>query len=60
MTIMKFIIYSVANATYFIQDRSYLMQEGDLVFIDKNKLHKTLDANDLPHERILLSFDEPG
>src|SRR5690349_2641501 len=41
---------------YFIQDRSYFMQEGDLVFIDKNKLHKTLDANALPHERILLSF----
>lgn len=43
---------------YFIQDRSYLMQEGDLVFIDKNKLHKTLDANTLPHERILLSFND--
>lgn len=43
---------------YFIQDRSYLMQEGDLVFIDKNKLHKTLDANAQPHERILLSFDD--
>lgn len=43
---------------YFIQDRSYLMQEGDLVFIDKNKLHKTLDANTLSHERILLSFND--
>ncbi|MDR6553265.1 YesN/AraC family two-component response regulator [Paenibacillus qinlingensis] len=43
---------------YFIQDRSYLMQEGDLVFIDKNKLHKTIDANSLPHERILLSFND--
>lgn len=44
---------------YFIQDRTYLMHEGDLVFIDKNTLHKTLDANDQPHERILLNFDTP-
>ncbi|WNR43302.1 AraC family transcriptional regulator [Paenibacillus roseipurpureus] len=53
-------IYYLLNGKryYFIQDRSYFMQEGDLVFIDKNKLHKTLDANALPHERILVSFDD--
>ena len=43
---------------YFIQDRSYLIQEGDLVFIDKNELHKTRNADDHHHERILLSFDD--
>ncbi|MDD9265858.1 AraC family transcriptional regulator [Paenibacillus sp. GCM10023248] len=43
---------------YFIQDRSYLIQEGDLVLIDKNALHKTRNVGTEPHERILLSFDD--
>ncbi|OAS21111.1 helix-turn-helix transcriptional regulator [Paenibacillus oryzisoli] len=43
---------------YFIQDRVYAMQEGDLVLIDKHTLHKTLDADDRPHERILINFEE--
>ncbi|MFD0698721.1 AraC family transcriptional regulator [Paenibacillus sp. GCM10027628] len=43
---------------YFIQDRSYLIQEGDLVFIDRNELHKTHHADAQPHERILISFDD--
>lgn len=43
---------------YFIQDRSYLIQEGDLVLIDKNQLHKTRNADAEAHERILLSFDD--
>ncbi|RTE11531.1 AraC family transcriptional regulator [Paenibacillus whitsoniae] len=43
---------------YFIQDRSYFIQEGDLVFIDRNKLHKTLDADIAAHERILVSFND--
>ncbi|WP_222708687.1 AraC family transcriptional regulator [Paenibacillus sp. N3.4] len=43
---------------YFIQDRSYLIQEGGLVFIDKNELHKTRGYDDHHHERILLSFDD--
>ncbi|WP_254776840.1 AraC family transcriptional regulator [Paenibacillus sp. yr247] len=43
---------------YFIQDRSYFIQEGDLVFIDKNELHKTRNVDIDPHERILLSFDD--
>ncbi|WP_036633647.1 helix-turn-helix transcriptional regulator [Paenibacillus alginolyticus] len=43
---------------YFIQDRSYLIQEGDLVFIDKNELHKTRNADIHLHERILLNFDD--
>lgn len=43
---------------YFIQDRSYFIQEGDLVFIDKNQLHKTRNVDAETHERILLSFDD--
>ncbi|MEW9698375.1 AraC family transcriptional regulator [Paenibacillus sp. SI8] len=43
---------------YFIQDRSYLIEEGDLVFIDKNVLHKTHNVDAHHHERILLSFDD--
>ncbi|MBD0381353.1 helix-turn-helix transcriptional regulator [Paenibacillus sedimenti] len=42
---------------YFIQDRSYQIQEGDLVFIGRNKLHKTHHADAQPHERILINFD---
>jgi len=41
---------------YFIQDRSYLIEEGDLVFIDRNELHKTHNVDAQHHERILISF----
>lgn len=44
---------------YFIRDRSYLIEEGHLVFIDKNVLHKTHDVDAAHHERILLNFGDP-
>ncbi|UKS24243.1 AraC family transcriptional regulator [Paenibacillus sp. HWE-109] len=43
---------------YFIQDRSYYIEEGGLVCIDKNVLHKTRNVDAAPHERILLNFDD--
>ncbi|MFW5749934.1 MAG: AraC family ligand binding domain-containing protein, partial [Halanaerobium sp.] len=45
---------------YFISQRSYHVQKGDLVLINKNILHKTSTINrDQPaHERILIQFDE--
>jgi Response regulator containing CheY-like receiver domain and AraC-type DNA-binding domain len=41
---------------YFIKDRTYHIQKGDLILIDINELHKTRDAPFPVHERILLNF----
>ncbi|HBE78732.1 MAG TPA: AraC family transcriptional regulator [Firmicutes bacterium] len=41
---------------YFIKDRTYHVQKGDLILIDINELHKTMDAPFPVHERILLNF----
>lgn len=43
---------------YFIKDNTYKIGKGDLVFIDKNELHKTSDAGVPNHERILINFNE--
>lgn len=42
---------------YFIRDRSYLIKEGDLVFIGQGDLHKTSDGSTPQHERIVFYFD---
>ncbi|MEI2285065.1 AraC family transcriptional regulator [Paenibacillus polysaccharolyticus] len=39
---------------YFIKDRSYLVKAGDLVFVDRNTVHKTLESGMPDHERIVL------
>lgn len=43
---------------YFIKDNTYKINKGDLVFIDKNELHKTSDAGIPNHERILINFSD--
>jgi AraC-like DNA-binding protein len=43
---------------YFIKDRSYHIRKGDLVFIDKNAIHKTTDVGIPDHERLLIYLNE--
>ncbi|MFD0961295.1 helix-turn-helix transcriptional regulator [Paenibacillus chungangensis] len=43
---------------YFIRDRSYTVEQGDLVFIHKYELHKTMPNGQPEHERILLHFTD--
>lgn len=43
---------------YFIKDHTYRVCKGDVVFIDKNELHKTGDVGAPYHERILINFQE--
>jgi AraC-like DNA-binding protein len=43
---------------YYIQDHVYLIAQGDLVFIPKQALHRTLDVGNPTHERIMLHFNE--
>ncbi|MCQ6561079.1 AraC family transcriptional regulator [Paenibacillus mendelii] len=43
---------------YFIKDASYLVQAGDIVFIRKNEVHKTTQAGDSSHQRVILYFDD--
>lgn len=40
--------------SYFIKDRSYHIIAGDLVFIDRNAVHKTSDVGIPDHERIVI------
>lgn len=39
---------------YFIKDRSYRVRAGDLVFVDRNAVHKTLDSGRPDHDRVVL------
>ena len=41
---------------YFINNRTYLVNKGDLVLIDMYDLHKTLDAGAPSYERFLINF----
>ncbi|MCS7458631.1 AraC family transcriptional regulator [Paenibacillus doosanensis] len=41
---------------YFIKERSYHVKKGDLVLIQPNVLHKTMEAGSPQHERILINF----
>ncbi|TBL79929.1 helix-turn-helix transcriptional regulator [Paenibacillus thalictri] len=43
---------------YFIKDRSYAISAGDLVFINKNDVHKTSGTGDPLHERIVINFSD--
>ncbi|WP_052487944.1 helix-turn-helix domain-containing protein [Gordoniibacillus kamchatkensis] len=43
---------------YFIVDRTYRVKPGEIVFIGKNELHKTMQAGAPAHERLLLHFDD--
>ncbi|RXZ84077.1 AraC family transcriptional regulator [Paenibacillaceae bacterium] len=41
---------------YFIEDRTYNVQAGDLVFIPGNVLHKTQQTGSPHHERVVIYF----
>jgi len=41
---------------YFIKDRTYLVSEGNLVFINKHDLHRTIDAGASSSDRFLINF----
>jgi len=41
---------------YFIKDKTYLVKEGDLVFIPSNEIHKTSDASKPSHSRAAVFF----
>ena len=43
---------------YFIRDQIYRVQQGDIVFIAKNELHRTLPAELPEHERIVMYFND--
>ncbi len=42
---------------YFIKDRIYHIQKGDVVLINANDLHKTSSVGQEDHERILIEFN---
>jgi AraC-like DNA-binding protein len=46
------------SRNYFINDRTYLVEKGDLVLINRGVLHKTAYGGSPMHERILILFDE--
>lgn len=47
------------DRNYFMQDRVYNVQKGDLILINSNVLHRIIDGSSGSHERILIEFD-PG
>jgi AraC family transcriptional regulator, arabinose operon regulatory protein len=43
---------------YFIRNRVYTVEPGNLVFIARNELHHTTASGEGSHERILINFTE--
>ncbi|MEK3734633.1 AraC family transcriptional regulator [Paenibacillus sp. FSL M8-0334] len=43
---------------YFIKEKLYAIQAGDLVFINKFDVHKTSGLGDPEHERIVINFSD--
>ncbi|MFI2858037.1 helix-turn-helix domain-containing protein [Paenibacillus sp. JSM ZJ436] len=39
---------------YFMKDRTYRIRAGDLVYVNRNVLHKTLDSGRGDHERVVF------
>lgn len=46
------------SRNYFIRDRTYRVEKGDLVLINRHDLHKTSYSGSSSHERILVIFNE--
>ncbi|MDU5110695.1 MAG: AraC family transcriptional regulator [Clostridium sp.] len=47
----------LGDRNYFIHDQVYNIKKGDLVLINSNILHSTLDGSLSSHERLLIEFD---
>lgn len=43
---------------YFIENQIYHVKKGDLVFIGRNQIHKTVQYGDSSHERITVMLQE--
>jgi len=43
---------------YFIKDSIYKITPGMLVIIEDNVIHKTMNCDEVSHERILINFDK--
>lgn len=43
---------------FFLKDRTMMIQNGDLILIRPNVLHKTANAQHSEHEKIILNFKE--
>ncbi|QAY66681.1 AraC family transcriptional regulator [Paenibacillus protaetiae] len=41
---------------YFVGDRSYPVEQGDLVFIAPDELHQTMHAGEPEHDRLIMHF----
>ena len=56
----EFEIYYLLRGTryYFINDKTYHVKKGDIVFIDSNQIHKTGETQTAPHERMLIMLHE--
>jgi AraC-like DNA-binding protein len=44
--------------SYYINNLIYTLRKGDLIFINKNELHRTTSKGSASHERILINFEE--
>ncbi|SEO65412.1 AraC family transcriptional regulator [Paenibacillus sp. OV219] len=53
------IYYQVSGQRYhFIDDRSYTIAAGDLVFVNKHVVHNSAAFGPLEHERIVINFSD--
>ncbi|MEK3884022.1 AraC family transcriptional regulator [Paenibacillus sp. PL2-23] len=41
---------------YFIRDRTYRVEKGSFVFVEREELHRTIDTGVANHERVVFNF----
>lgn len=43
---------------YFIKDRTYTIREGDLILINSNEVHKSLEVGVPNHDRVVMYYED--
>lgn len=54
----EFFLLTEGSAEYYIENEKFEVNEGDLVVLNKNILHRTTYSPDQPHERFLIEFNK--
>ena len=50
----KIIVFYCGNVTYMIEGKSYMLEPGDIIFVNRGDIHKPTIDSAVPYERTIL------
>ena len=56
--LIEFYYLQKGEASYFIDDKTFLIEKGDLLVIPPNTIHKTISVNNIKRRRCLIYLDK--